>query len=259
MVTRRVDLNADMGEGFGAWSMGDDAALLDIVTSANIACGFHAGDPEVMARTMAAAAARGVGIGAHPGFADLQGFGRRRMDLSSETLRAQILYQLGAASAMARAAGQRLAHVKLHGALANMVSEDQDLAQCCYGAVAAFDPALTVVAIAATAGERAARDLGLSVACEIYADRAYNDDGTLVDRRQEGAVLHDPDMAADRVVAMLSEGAIIARSGRRLPTRIDTICVHGDTAEAVAMAGVLRTRLMAADIVVRRLPVCGSQ
>lgn len=252
MSTPRVDLNADMGESFGPWRMGDDAALLQIVTSANIACGFHAGDPDTMARTMRQAVENGVGIGAHPGFADLQGFGRRRLRLGAEELGNLVAYQLGAAQALAAAAGGRVRHLKLHGALANMASEEEEIARACYAAALAVDPELILVTIAATAQERAARALGARVAGEIFADRAYDDDGTLTDRSRPGAVLHDADAAADRLLAMLEAGAILTGGGRRLPARIDTICVHGDTPGAVAMAGRIRTRLEAAGVTLAR-------
>src|SRR6056297_1165242 len=247
-----VDLNADMSESFGPWTMGDDAALLEVVSSANIACGFHAGDPDVMAWTMAGAVARDVGIGAHPGFADLQGFGRRRIDLAHETLGNLVRYQLGAAQAMARAAGGAVRHLKLHGALANMASEDAELARAAYAAALSVDPEIIVMVLAGTAQEVAARDLGARMACEIFADRAYNDDCTLVDRRKPGAVIHDPACATARILAMIRAGAIIAESGAHIPTRIDTICLHGDTPEAVAIARALRAELEAGGLRVAR-------
>jgi len=249
-----VDLNADMSESFGPWTMGDDAALLEVVSSANIACGFHAGDPDVMARTMAGAVARDVGIGAHPGFADLQGFGRRRIDLAHETLGNLVRYQLGAAQAMARAAGGAVRHLKLHGALANMASEDAELARAAYAAALSVDPEIIVMVLAGTAQEVAARDLGARMACEIFADRAYNDDCTLVDRRKPGAVIHDPACAAARILEMIRAGAIIAESGKHIPSRIDTICLHGDTPEAVDIARGLRAELEAAGVAVARFP-----
>jgi UPF0271 protein len=251
-MQKTVDLNADMSESFGAWTMGDDAALLEVVSSANVACGFHAGDPDVMARTMARAVARDVGIGAHPGFADLQGFGRRRIDLGHETLGNIVRYQLGAAQAMARAAGGTVRHLKLHGALANMASEDADLARAAYAAALSVDPEIIVMVLAGTAQEAAARELGARMACEIFADRAYTDDCTLVDRREPGAVIHDAAQAADRVLAMIRAGAIIAESGAQIPTRIDTVCLHGDTPEAVAIARALRTALEAGGLRVAR-------
>ncbi len=240
---RRIDLNADMGEGFGPWAMGDDAAMLGIVTSANIACGFHAGDPDTMLGTMRMAVEKGVGIGAHPGFADLQGFGRRRMVLPEESLANLIRYQVGAAQAMARAAGGRLRHVKLHGALSNMAATDRAMALTCYKAALGVQDDLILMVQAATGMAQAAEDLGAVYAAEIFADRAYEEDGTLLDRSKPGAVLHDGADAAERIVAMLDEGAIITASGKRIPSRIDTVCVHGDTPGAVAMARALRAAL----------------
>ncbi|MEZ5912996.1 MAG: 5-oxoprolinase subunit PxpA [Paracoccaceae bacterium] len=247
-----VDLNADMGEGYGRWSLGDDAALLRIVSSANIACGMHAGDPDVMARTMQQAVACDVGIGAHPGFADRQGFGRRRMDLSAEELGNLVAYQLGAAQALARRAGGRVRHLKLHGALSNMASVDAELARHCYRAALAVDPDIILVVLAATAMEAVARELGARWAGEIFADRAYEDDATLRDRRLPGAVLHDGAKAAARIARMLGEGAIISESGRRIPARIDTVCLHGDTPDAVAMAKTLREHLQTAGFTIKK-------
>lgn len=248
-----VDLNADMGESFGPWVMGNDAAVLDIVTSANIACGFHAGDADVMARTMRMAIERGVGLGAHPGFADLQGFGRRRLTLSSEELSNLIAYQLGAAQAIARAAGGTLRHLKLHGALANMASEDVEMARICYAAADKVQPGIVIMTLAGTAQETAAEALGLPRAGEIFADRAYNDDATLVDRSLPGAVIHDAALAGPRMAEMVREGAIITASGKRIPTRIDTICLHGDTPEALDIARSVRDSLAAAGVTLRKL------
>lgn len=252
-MARTVDLNADMGESFGDWTMGNDAALLDVVTSANIACGFHAGDPDVMARTMRLAHDKGVGIGAHPGFADLQGFGRRRISLAPDSLRNMIQYQLGASLAMARAAGSQVRHFKLHGALSNMASEDADLARVCYRAALDVAPDITILVLAATPMQQVAEDLGCNWAGEIFADRAYNDDATLVDRKLPGAVIHDAKIAAERILAMVSENAIIAESGKRIATRVDTICVHGDTAEALQIARAVRGKLEANGVPLARL------
>jgi len=249
----KVDLNSDMGEAFGPWPMGDDTALLRVVTSANVACGFHAGDPDVMARTMRMAVENGVGIGAHPGFPDLQGFGRRKMEVPHETLANMVRYQVGAAAAMAASVGGRLRHLKLHGALANMAAEDAGMARVCYEAALGVQPDLVVMVLAATEQERAAKSLPCAVAHEIFADRAYEDDATLVDRRRPGAVIHDPARAAARMVEMVRAGAIIAESGKRIPTRIDTICLHGDTPEAVAIARAVRAALEGAGVEVVRL------
>ncbi|SHE66556.1 UPF0271 protein [Loktanella atrilutea] len=247
-MTKTIDLNADMGESFGPWPMGNDAALLKIVSSANIACGFHAGDPSTMARTMDLALAAGVALGAHPGFADLQGFGRRRITLSGAELTHMIQYQLGAAMALAQARGARLAHFKLHGALSNMACEDLEMATTCYRAALAVQPDLRLVVMPETALAQAATDLGAAWAAEVFADRTYADDGTLTDRNRPDAMIHDPAVAAARIVAMLRDGAITTTGGKRLPTRIDTICVHGDGAEALAIAGQLAAALADAGI-----------
>lgn len=241
-----VDLNADMGEG-----VGDDSALLRIVSSANVACGFHAGGPDVMAATMAAAVAQGVAIGAHPGFDDRANFGRSRMALTQDQLRHLITYQLGAAQAMARAAGGQVAHLKLHGALANLAAEDAQIARACYQAALELQPDLTLTVIAATMQQQVATELGANYAAEIFADRAYNPDATLVDRSLPGAVIHDPDEAAARVVQMLRTGAVIAQDGSHIPTRIDTICLHGDGTTALQTAQQIRHHLERADITIR--------
>lgn len=249
----KVDLNADMGESYGAWTMGNDAALLGIVTSASVACGFHAGDWDVMARTMRMAVEKGVGIGAHPGFPDLQGFGRRRMDLPLSSVANLVRYQVGAAEAMARAAGGRLRHVKLHGALSNMAAGDEAMARAAYGAALEVQPDLVVVALAGTVQQAACEALGCAWAGEIFADRAYAEDATLVDRRLPGAMIHDPGVAGPRVAAMVRDGAIHAAGGARIPARIDTVCVHGDGPEALAIARGVRAALEAEGIEVARL------
>lgn len=249
----QVDINADMGESFGPWKMGDDAALLKTVTSANIACGAHAGDPDVMAATMKMALENGVGIGAHPGFADLQGFGRRRMTVPRASLQNSIRFQVAASIGMAKSLGAEVRHVKLHGALGNMTSEDMSLARDCYEAALSVDPNLIVMVLCATAQEQAVRDLGCAWAGEIFADRAYNDDATLVDRSKPGAVIHDAELAGQRMVEMVQAGAIITESGKRIDTSIDTICCHGDTPEAVEIAASVRRTLETAGITVTRL------
>lgn len=249
-----IDLNADMGESFGAWRMGADAALLDLVTSANIACGFHAGDPAVMAATVAEAAARGVRIGAHPGFPDLQGFGRRRMHLGAGELTAALRYQIGALAGIAAGAGARLAYVKPHGALNNMACEDAALAATVAGAVRGLDPGLALMAPAlsdlAAAGERA----GLEVIHEVFADRTYTAAGTLTPRGMPGAVLEDAETAAHHVLRMVQDQALIAATGERLPCRIDTICVHGDGPEALAITCGVRAALEGAGWKVSQAP-----
>ncbi|MEM1289311.1 MAG: 5-oxoprolinase subunit PxpA [Pseudomonadota bacterium] len=248
-----VDLNADMGESFGPWVMGNDEALLAIVSSANIACGFHAGDPDVMETTMKAAALRGVGIGAHPGFDDLQGFGRRRITLPPATLTNLITYQIGAAQALAASVGSEVRHVKLHGAMSNMAGEDEAMALTCFEAIVSAAPQSTIMILPGTAHETATRKLGCKVACEIFADRAYNDDGSLVDRSLPGAVIDDPHAAAERTVAMVKAGAIRSQSGKLIPVRIDTICCHGDTPGAVDVAKAVRRGLEAEGMTVQKL------
>jgi len=247
----RVDLNADMGESFGAWRMGDDAALLRTVTSANIACGGHAGDADVMAATMALAHEGNVGIGAHPGFMDIAGFGRNRMSVPRTTLQNQVRYQVAASTGMARSAGAQVRHLKLHGALANMASEDPVLARDLYEAALSVAPDLIIMVLSSTAQQQAVQELGCSWAGEIFADRAYNDDATLVDRSIEGAVIHDPVRAGKRMVEMVKAGAIITESGKQIPTAIDTICLHGDTPTAVQIAQSVRGALETAGITVQ--------
>jgi UPF0271 protein len=244
----QVDLNADMGESFGPWKMGDDAALLETVTSANIACGGHAGDPDVMAKTMGIALSKGVGIGSHPGFVDIQGFGRRRITMPLSSLQNSIRVQVGATLGMANALGATVRHVKLHGALGNMTSEDEAMAHGCYQAALSAHPDAILMVLAATAQERAARSLGARFACEIFADRAYNDDATLVDRSLSGAVIHDAELAGQRMVDMVKAQAIITESGKIIETPIDSICCHGDTPEAVEIAASVRRALETAGI-----------
>jgi 5-oxoprolinase (ATP-hydrolysing) subunit A len=216
------------------------------VTSANVACGFHAGDPEIMAQTFRLAKEKRVSVGAHPSFPDLQGFGRRRMSYTNAEIERLVAYQIGAAQALAAYAGHRLTHVKIHGALSNMACEDATIAQAVARAAKAVDQNLVFLAIAGTELERAGEKENLAVAREIFADRAYTDEGLLVSRSVEGAVIHDADTAAGRVLEMVSENAVIAMSGKRIPVGIDSICVHGDTPDAVRMAKLVRDRLEAA-------------
>ncbi len=248
---RSVDLNCDCGEGFGAYAMGDDAAMLDIVTSASVACGFHAGDPDIMAETFRRAKAKGIAVGAHPSFPDLQGFGRRRMAYSNSEIERLVAYQIGAAQALAALAGHRLTHVKVHGALSNMACEDATMAQAIARAAKAVDRNFVFLAIAGTELERAGEKENLAVAREIFADRAYTDAGLLVPRSAEGAVIHDAEVAAARALDMVAENAVIAQSGKRIPVGIDSICVHGDTPDAVHMAKTLRRKLETAGFQVK--------
>jgi UPF0271 protein len=241
-----INLNADLGESFGAWRMGDDAALLQVIGSANIACGFHAGDPVVMRETVRLAVANGVSLGAHPAFPDLQGFGRRVMQLSPKELEATILYQVGALQAMAAAEGGRVSHVKPHGALNNMACADEAMATIVARAVKALDRELILLAPAHSALERAGEAAGLRVAREVFADRSYQADGQLTPRSQPGAVLHGAQDCVQHVLRMLEAGGIVTTDGQRLSTRIDSICVHGDGPGAVAAAQAIRRALDAA-------------
>ena len=249
-----INLNADLGEGFGAWRMGDDRALLAIVGSANVACGFHAGDPLVMAETVRLAGAAGVSLGAHPAFPDLQGFGRRAMRLAPAELAAVVTYQVGALMGMARSQGQRVSHVKPHGAMSNMACEDAAMAATIAVAVKAIDPQLILLAPALSALAAAGRAAGLRVADEVFADRAYTDDGHLVPRSGPGAVLQDSADCLAHVLRMLGSGGIVTLSGKRLPCRFHSICVHGDSAHAVATATAVRDGLLAAGHRLRTLP-----
>jgi 5-oxoprolinase (ATP-hydrolysing) subunit A len=244
----RIDLNADLGEGFGIWRLTDDEALLDIVTSANVACGFHAGDPRTMRRVCAAAAARGVVIGAQVSYRDLAGFGRRRMDIAPDELTADVLYQLGALEACARAAGSHVQYVKPHGALYNTAADDSAQADAVADAVAAFDPALALMGLAGSALQMAAEARGLSFVAEAFADRAYLSTGRLVPRGEDGAVLTDPGTIAERAVRFVTTGSVVAVDGSTLATQPQSLCVHGDTDGAVAIARAVRDALVASGI-----------
>ncbi|KQX35397.1 LamB/YcsF family protein [Variovorax sp. Root434] len=235
-----IDLNADLGEGFGPWRMGEDEALLDIVSSANVACGFHAGDPVIMDRTVRMALQRGVDVGAHVGFPDLMGFGRRQMQIETKELVAYVLYQLSALDGMARTAGHRMTHMSFHGALGNMAAADAALAEPLVRAVADFDPTLTVSTSASRAIENAAERCGLRVRTTFLADRACGDDGLLVPRKLPGAVIHDRDAVLARVRQLLEEGTVTSVTGKKIPMRVHSILLHGDTPGAVELAHAVR-------------------
>ncbi len=246
-----VDLNSDIAEGFGAYTCGDDDAMLDIVTSANVACGFHAGDPEIMARTFANAKARSVACGAHPGFPDLWGFGRRRIPFSTGEIERLVAYQIGAAQALAAYAGTRITYVKCHGALGNLCEVDKPAAEAVGRAIKAVDRSLVWLTIAAGEQVKAAEAIGLQGVAEIFADRGYTEEGHLIPRGKPGAMILDPDEAAARMVEMVKEGAIVTASGKRIPTPIGSICVHGDSTHAVESARRVRAGLEAAGVSVR--------
>jgi len=250
-MPKSVDLNADVGESFGAWRLGNDEELMRYTTSVNIACGLHAGDPVVMKKTVALAARHGNSVGAHPGYPDLQGFGRRVMAMSPEELKSCVIYQVGALMAFCRAEGVRLAHVKPHGAMYNLAAESAGAALAIAQAVKAVDSGLVLLGPAGSELLRAGRAVGLRCACEVFADRAYNRDGSLVARGLPGSLIHDPDEACARAVRMVTEGLVAAVTGEDLPVIVDSVCVHGDNPAAVEFAGFLRGALTAAGIEVR--------
>ncbi|MCA9833258.1 MAG: LamB/YcsF family protein [Thermomicrobiales bacterium] len=249
----RIDINSDMGEGFGAWSMGDDAALLKSVSSANIACGFHAGDPRVMFRTVQACAEAGVAIGAHPGFPDLVGFGRRPMQCSADELRTDVIYQIGALQAMCTAVGVELHHVKPHGAMYNMAAADYEMSVAIIDAVATTMSSPLIYAQAGSETARAAGIAGVQVACEVFADRAYLGNGQLAPRSLSGALLHDVEAITARAIRMVHGQPIPTIDRGEIVLNCDTICVHGDTEEAVEIAKTLRESLESAGFTVSPL------
>ncbi|ROP43242.1 LamB/YcsF family protein [Pseudokineococcus lusitanus] len=245
-----VDLNADLGESFGRWVLGDDEALLPLVSSANVACGFHAGDPLTLRRTCEGAAAHGVAVGAQVGYRDLAGFGRRFVDVDPDDLAADVLYQLGALDGLARAAGTRVTYLKPHGALYHAAARDDGQAGAVVAAVVAYDRSLPVLGLPGSRLLALAADAGLTAVPEAFADRAYTPDGGLVDRRSPGAVLHDADEVAARVVRLATTGEVEAVDGSVVAVRAASVCVHGDSPGAVAMAGAVRTALADAGVAV---------
>lgn len=245
-----IDLNSDLGESYGPYRCGDDDAMLSIVTSANVACGFHGGDPEVMAQTFRVAKARGVSVGAHPGFPDLWGFGRRPIPFSAGEIERLVAYQIGAAQALAAYAGHRITHVKPHGALGTMAEVEPDVADAVARAVRSVAPSLILLAIARSEQIKAAERAGLAAVAEIFADRGYCEAGHLIPRGQKGALIDDPDLAADRVFAMVDDAAIITAGGKHLKTAIGSVCVHSDSAQAIEIARKVRSRLEAGGITI---------
>jgi UPF0271 protein len=246
----KIDLNSDLGESLGAWRMGDDAAMLDVVSSANVACGFHAGDPAGILQTLTRAQACGVVIGAHVAYPDLAGFGRRPMTLASADLQADVIYQIGALQGLARAAGTTVRYVKPHGALYNTIAQDRRQAEDVIAAIRSIDSGLTLVALAGSPLLGWARDHGLRVVAEAFADRAYMPDGSLVPRSQPGAVLHDPQVVAERMLRLVTEGTVTAIDGSSLRIEAKSVCVHGDSPGAVGMARALRRQFEAAGVLI---------
>lgn len=248
---RAIDLNSDLGESFGAWSMGDDAAILEVVSSANVACGFHAGDPAGILRTLEAAAARDVAVGAHVAYPDLVGFGRRNMDVPADQLTADVIYQIGALQGLARSAGTTVTYVKPHGALYNTIAGDPVQAAAVIQAILRIDPQLKLVCLANSKLLGWARDAGLSCVSEAFADRAYTAQGTLVSRSHPGAVLHDIELITERMLRLVRDGVIEAEDGSLIELEADSICVHGDSPGAVNIAHALKQRLLEAGVNIR--------
>jgi UPF0271 protein len=246
----RIDLNSDVGESFGAWTMGDDAEVMRGITSANVACGYHAGDPTGMRRTVRLARDAGVSVGAHPGFPDLLGFGRRELRASPQDVEDMVLYQIGALAALAEAEGVALAHVKAHGALYNMAVRDRALSDAIARAVRAIDPSLVLFGLPGSELLQAGRDAGLTVAAEGFADRAYEPDGSLMPRSRPGSVLHDPNAVVARAVRLVRDGRVTCSDGTEIAMRVDTLCTHGDTPGAAELTRRLREGLQQAGIAV---------
>jgi len=249
----RIDLNCDMGESFGAYTMGNDLAILDHVNSANIACGFHAGDPPTIHRTVKAALAKGVAVGAHPGLPDLQGFGRRTMAVTAAEAYDMVIYQIGAVAAFAQALGGRLSHVKAHGALYTMAAKDRRLADAIAKAVRDFDPELILYALSGSAMIEAAEAAGLRAAAEVFSDRTYQDDGSLTPRTQPNAMIEDEQASIAQVKRMVTEGIVRSVNGNDVRVRADTLCIHGDQPHALAFAKRIRNDLAAAGVEVKAL------
>jgi UPF0271 protein len=249
----RIDVNCDMGESFGNYRLGNDELLLDYVTSANIACGYHAGDPSVMRKTTRMALDKGVAVGAHPGYPDLQGFGRRDMDVTAEELHDMVVYQVGALLAIVRGEGGMLEHVKAHGALYNAAQRNHELAEAIAHAVVSVDPSLILLGLPDRELVSAGQKAGLRTANEAFADRSYEPDGTLSSRRQEGAVIADPDSAAEQCIGIVRHGVVRTREGAEVHIAADTICLHGDNPRAPEFARAIRTHLEQAGIRVASL------
>ncbi|MCL1950493.1 MAG: LamB/YcsF family protein [Turicibacter sp.] len=247
-MSNKVDLNCDLGESFGRYQLGMDAQAMPLISSANVACGFHAADPVVMLQTVGLIEAAGIGIGAHPSFPDLQGFGRRNMSLSFEEAKATVLYQLGALDGFCRAKGIKMQHVKPHGALYNMAAKDYELSRAICEAIQEFDPSLIVMGLSGSETIRAAKDLGLKAAQEVFADRSYEPDGSLVARSKAGAFIHDEEEAVARVVRMVSERKVKAVNGEDIAIQADSICVHGDGEKALVFIEKIREGLQGAGI-----------
>ncbi|MCT4716629.1 LamB/YcsF family protein [Enterobacteriaceae bacterium H18W14] len=250
-MLKTIDLNSDLGESFGQWTMGDDAAILKLVSSANVACGFHAGSPAGILETLKAAKTQGVTVGAHVAYPDLVGFGRRNMDIASDELTADVIYQIGALQGLARAAGTQVRYVKPHGALYNTIAYNERQALAVIDGILAVDPQLPLVGLAGSPVLALAQQKGLKTIAEAFADRAYHADGTLVSRREAGSVLHDAQQVAERMLQLITDGGLKSVEGKFTPIQAESICVHGDSPGAIAMASQIRTLLEAQGIAIR--------
>lgn len=250
-MSNRIDINCDMGESFGVYSLGQDKEIMDYISSANIACGWHAGDPLVMEQTIRLAKGKGVAVGAHPGYPDLMGFGRRYMDLSQKEIEAYLLYQIGALYAFAKAHGLRLQHVKAHGALSNLAFVNLDVAKAIAESAARFDKDIIFVVLAGTVMVEAAKQVGVRFVEEVYADRIYNPDGTLQSRKIPGSVIYDPDKAARQALTIVQEGYVVAHDGAKFHVKPETLCVHGDTPTALAILQKIREELKKAFVAIK--------
>ena len=249
----KVDLNCDLGESFGNYKIGGDDKIIPLISSTNVACGFHAGDPVVMKKTIETAKKNNIGIGAHPGFLDLMGFGRREMKISIDEAKAYVLYQLGALGAFCKSEGVKLQHVKPHGALYNMAAKDYKLSRAICEAVAEFDNSLIILGLSGSETLKAAKDLNLKYASEVFADRAYEEDGSLVARSKEGAMIHDENEAIERVIKMIKEQKVTSITGKEIPIKADSICVHGDGEKALLFVRRIREKLENEGIIVQKL------
>lgn len=249
----KVDLNSDLGESFGIYTIGADSQIIQHVSSVNVACGWHAGDPLVIDKTVSAAKEKGVAVGAHPGLPDLLGFGRRQMNLSYVEIKAYIKYQLGALFAFTRSHGVRLQHIKPHGALYSMAISNRRIMEAICESVAEFDDSIIVLGFANSEMIKVANEIGLKAAHEVYADRAYQDSGLLVPRNQPGAVIHDKDIAVNRVISMVKNGIVQSINGKELPVRVDSICVHGDNPDALEMVHSIRSALINSGVMIANL------
>ena len=249
-----IDLNSDLGESFGAYKIGRDEDIIPLISSANVACGYHAGDPTVMAKTVSLCKQNGIHLGAHPGFRDLEGFGRRNMSVSPEDAKNMVVYQIGALDAFCKSAGLKMQHVKPHGALYNMAGKDKALARAICEGIYSYDPSLVLLGLSGSEMLNAAKEIGLPCAAEVFADRAYEDDGSLVARGKAGAMIHDEDEAVERVIGMIKNHTVKTISGKEIEISPDSVCVHGDSEKALLFVKKIRDALISSGVEIK--PIC---